>query len=156
MRTRFVAMVVLGLALAGCGGSVSSASPAASAKPLSLGKVRFAIPVTSGLQVLPQIALDSGYFADEGLDVSIIQVSNSQDVIAALNRGDLDMSNTDSPSTLQAHLSGIAKIAPRQLKIERRHRQLDLICAQDLPHLPQHLLDAHVRTGIARAVVSGE
>jgi len=103
-------IIAAAVSLAACGGAAPSSAPskpAASAQALSQAQVRFAIPVTSGLQVLPQIALDSGYFKDEGLDVSITQVSNSQDVIAALNRGDLDMSNTDSPSTIQAHISGI-------------------------------------------------
>ena len=92
------------LLLAACGGT--AAAPAAS-KGLSLSQVRFAIPITSGLQVLPELAKEAGYFKDEGLDVTFTQIPGSQEVIASLNRGDMDMSNTDSPSTIQAHLSGV-------------------------------------------------
>ena len=99
--TNLAALVFL---LASCGGTAPSP---ATAQRLSQTQLRFAIPVTSGLQVLPEIAQQAGYFKDEGLDVTITQIPGSQEVIAALNKGDIDMSNTDSPSTIQAHLSGI-------------------------------------------------
>jgi ABC-type nitrate/sulfonate/bicarbonate transport system substrate-binding protein len=89
------------------GSAAASSKPAGSAQPLSQTKLRFAIPVTSGLQVLPEIALQAGYFKDEGLDASIIQIQGSQETIASLNRGDIDMANSDSPSVLQARMSGI-------------------------------------------------
>ncbi|MFI5268081.1 MAG: ABC transporter substrate-binding protein, partial [Chloroflexota bacterium] len=101
------ALHALTLLLAACGSTAPPAPSAAAGKPLSQTQLRFAIPVSSGLQVLPEIAQQAGYFQDEGLAVTFTQVPGSQEVIAALNKGDLDMSNTDSPSTIQAHLSGI-------------------------------------------------
>jgi NitT/TauT family transport system substrate-binding protein len=86
-------------------GSASGAAGAA-AKPLSQAKLRFALPINSGLQVLPQVALDSGYFKDEGLDATISQITGSPAVIAALGKGDIDLANSDSPSTITAHLQG--------------------------------------------------
>ncbi|HVA25006.1 MAG TPA: ABC transporter substrate-binding protein [Chloroflexota bacterium] len=80
------------------GGSASAAKP--------LTKLRFALPINSGLQVLPQVALDAGYFKDEGLDASITMIRGSQEVIAALTNGEIDMANSDSPSIINAHLSG--------------------------------------------------
>jgi NitT/TauT family transport system substrate-binding protein len=86
--------------------AASGGQPAARA-PLSQTSLNFAIPVSSGLQVLPQLAQDAGYFKDEGLDVTISQVAGSQPVIAALSNGTLDMANSDSPSVIQAHASGV-------------------------------------------------
>ena len=88
--------------------AATSGSAATSAKPLSQTKLRFALPINSGLQVLPQVALDAGYFKDEGLDATITSIPNSQNVIAALQKGDIDLANSDSPSTVTAHLSGVA------------------------------------------------
>jgi NitT/TauT family transport system substrate-binding protein len=88
--------------------SVAASGAAASGKPLSQSKLRFALPINSGLQVLPQVALDAGYFKEEGLDATITSIPNSQNVIAALQKGDIDLANSDSPSTVQAHLSGVA------------------------------------------------
>lgn len=135
MRRSILQLAVLTVALAGCGGQAASATPAgsaagakpagasaaasigASAKPAAdspsasgaakpLTKLRFALPINSGLQVLPQVALDAGYFKDEGLDVSLTMIRGSQEVIAALTKGEIDMANSDSPSTISAHLSG--------------------------------------------------
>lgn len=92
----------------------ASAKPAASAaaagKPLSQTKLRFALPINSGLQVLPQVALDAGYFKEEGLDASITQIPGSQEVVAALIKGEIDLANSDSPSTINAHLSGVPNV----------------------------------------------
>jgi ABC-type nitrate/sulfonate/bicarbonate transport system substrate-binding protein len=96
-------------------GAAASAKPAASAgasaaaasgaaKPLT--KLRFALPINSGLQVLPQVALDAGYFKEEGLDATITTIKGSTEVIAALGKGDIDLANSDSPSTITAHLQG--------------------------------------------------
>ena len=80
---------------------------AAPARPaLSQTTVRFAIPVSSGLQVLPQLAQEAGYFAAEGLEVEIGQIPGSPDVIAALTSGGIDMANSDSPSVIQSHTNG--------------------------------------------------
>jgi NitT/TauT family transport system substrate-binding protein len=86
--------------------AASGGQPAARA-PLSQTSLNFAIPVSSGLQVLPQLAQEAGYFKDEGLEVTISQVAGSQPVIAALSNGTLDMANSDSPSVIQAHASGV-------------------------------------------------
>jgi ABC-type nitrate/sulfonate/bicarbonate transport system substrate-binding protein len=75
--------------------------------PLSQSRVRFAIGVSSGLQVLPQLALEAGYFRDEGLEVSITHLQNDQNVVAALTSGDLEMANGNGPGIIQAHLSGL-------------------------------------------------
>lgn len=84
---------------------VPSASPAAA--PLSQSTLHFGIAVSSGLQVLPQLALDAGYFKDEGLNVTITHITGQQNVLAALNRGDLNMSNGNAPEIVQARLKGI-------------------------------------------------
>jgi NitT/TauT family transport system substrate-binding protein len=85
----------------------ASGAATAAGKPLSQAKLRFALPINSGLQVLPQVALDAGYFKEEGLDATITSIPNSQNVIAALQKGDIDLANSDSPSTVNAHLSGV-------------------------------------------------
>jgi ABC-type nitrate/sulfonate/bicarbonate transport system substrate-binding protein len=84
----------------------ASAPASGAAKPLSQTKLRFALPINSGLQVLPEVALEAGYFKDEGLDASITMIRGSQEVIAAMTKGEIDLANSDSPSIIQAHLSG--------------------------------------------------
>ncbi|MFI5268595.1 MAG: ABC transporter substrate-binding protein [Chloroflexota bacterium] len=79
-------------------------------KPLSQTKLRFALPINSGLQVLPEVALEAGYFKDEGLDATITSIPTSQIVIAALQKGEIDLANSDSPSVVTAHLSGVDNV----------------------------------------------
>ena len=121
---RFTAIAAVGLLLAACGGTAATSSsgtgqasaskaPAsvnAAAKPLSQTTLRFALPINSGLQVLPQVALEAGYFKDEGLDATITSIPTSQLVIAALQRSDIDLANSDSPSVVSAHLSGVDNV----------------------------------------------
>ncbi len=56
----------------------------------------------------------------------------------------------------QHHLARVAEVAFAQLEVLAHDRELDAFFAQDVPHLAQHLLDAYVRAGVARAVVTGE
>jgi ABC-type nitrate/sulfonate/bicarbonate transport system substrate-binding protein len=132
MNKRFAGLMLAGLAaLGGCGGTTAPASAPASAAaasklasaagpsgaaasagtdsraPLSATKLRYAISVSSGLQVLPELAVRAGYFKEEGLDVTVNQIPGTPQVIAALNNGEIDMSSNDSTAIAQAHLNGV-------------------------------------------------
>src|SRR5205823_2733608 len=71
--------------LAGLGGAAAQ-----SAAPV---KLDFAGSVTWMGQVPVMVAIDKGYFKDEGLDVEIKVVLNSSDRIAALTAGSVAFSN---------------------------------------------------------------
>jgi NitT/TauT family transport system substrate-binding protein len=107
--------------LAACGGAAPAAStPApsgkasvaagASAQPLSLNTIRYSIGTASGSQVLPDVALAAGYFKEEGLNVSVIRLNGGPETLAALTKGDTDMSNTDAPGSMQAHMNGVPTV----------------------------------------------
>lgn len=57
--------------------------------------------------MLPQLALDAGYFKDEGLDVTIQLITGGQETLGAMNSGEIDMGNLDSPSIISGHVSGL-------------------------------------------------
>src|SRR5258708_10529940 len=42
------------------------------------------------------------------------------------------------------------------LEALRHHAEINMLRAENMPNLPQHLLHAHIAAGIARAVVAGE
>ena len=56
----------------------------------------------------------------------------------------------------QMNLFRVAKVTTRQIEILSHHAQLEILRAQNSPHLPQHFLHAHIGAGIARSVVAGE
>ena len=56
----------------------------------------------------------------------------------------------------QMHLPRVAEISAREIEILRHHAEREIFVAQNAPHLPQHFLHAHIRAGVARAVVAGE
>lgn len=74
-------------------------------KQCDLREVR--VVTSSGLQVLPQLALEEGYVKDEGPDVTIQLITGGQETLSALNSGEIDMGTLDSPSLIQGHISGV-------------------------------------------------
>ena len=46
------------------------------------------------------------------------------------------------------------EIALRAVEVLRHHAEIDMIRAENVPDLPQHLLHAHVAAGVARSVVT--
>src|ERR1700723_3896764 len=54
------------------------------------------------------------------------------------------------------HLLRTREIAARQIKVLRHGAEFDVLRTQNVPKLPQSFFGTHVRTSVARAVISGE
>jgi NitT/TauT family transport system substrate-binding protein len=81
------ALSVLLLLATGCGGGDQGGATTPSAE-------RFAIAIADqrGLVSWPlYIAMDQGYFEDENIDLEVVEIADSAQVMAALNSGDIDV-----------------------------------------------------------------
>src|SRR5690349_4323515 len=79
--------------LAGCGllGEDSSKSTAAPRSAGAPEKARVKVAVLPTMDTVPlQLAMDSGYFKDEGLEVSTVLAASGADCVAKLLGGDVD------------------------------------------------------------------
>ena len=56
----------------------------------------------------------------------------------------------------QMNLPRALEVALRAVETLRHHAEIDVICAENVPHLPQHFLHANIGAGVARAVVAGK
>ena len=56
----------------------------------------------------------------------------------------------------QVNLRVSSKVPVRAFEILRHHAEVNALGAQNVPHLAQHFLDAHVGTRVAGAVVAGK
>ena len=93
-------LIALG-GLVGC--STSPASPHASdtaGEPFALGHLN------STAHVLAFVAQEEGYFADEGLDVSLVQLSSGTEMVSALEAGKLDAAFIGSVPAIVAQSNG--------------------------------------------------
>jgi ABC-type nitrate/sulfonate/bicarbonate transport system substrate-binding protein len=131
MATRLLpsTVVFVALVLAGCGGAAPSApaSPA-SAAPASAGAaakpsaaasgaasaaasgqgvaLKSAYTTTSATSAPIWIAKDGGYFAQNGLDVTLSIVAPGAPILAALESGDVPLSNAGGQETVNAEVNG--------------------------------------------------
>ncbi len=126
-RTWFSFVVVVGLIVAACGGAQATPSPAASALPSAAASTSAApsespsaspagSPETSTIQLglLPladvapvHLAIEEGFFEDEGLTIEIVPVQGGAAAIPALVNGDLDITFGNYVSFFLASSSGI-------------------------------------------------
>ena len=90
------ALAALTLALTACGGSGTAAAPAGGSTTLKVGTIGI------GSDAAIRMAVDKGYFADEGLDVQVSVVANPPAGIAAAQSGQLDVTYTPSIPMLNA------------------------------------------------------
>src|SRR5260370_22492690 len=56
----------------------------------------------------------------------------------------------------QINLARAIEITAAAVEVLRHHAEIDIASSEDMPHLAQHFLYAHIGAGITRAVVSGE
>ncbi len=56
----------------------------------------------------------------------------------------------------QLDLPRSAEVSGRQLTVDRHHRQLEIVVADHVTELPDHLLDANISAGVPGADVAGE
>src|SRR5215471_1802913 len=56
----------------------------------------------------------------------------------------------------KVHLSGAFEVSLGELEVLTHHAEVDALCAKNVANLADHLLHAHVRPHVARAVISGE
>lgn len=97
MRTQqrtaiFATLAILAVAAlaAACTAPAPPATVPAAASPAPLTKIR--ILISPFLSYAPYyIAIEEGYFADEGLDVEVVRLEQSSEAVPILVQGDLDM-----------------------------------------------------------------
>lgn len=111
LRTRALAVgaLVLGLSLAGCStGSVAggSAATAGTAAPSGLTHVTLGLFPSSALAAF-QVAIDQGFFKDQGLDVELVVGQGSAAQLPALTSGSLDFMLTSPITPLLANTKGL-------------------------------------------------
>jgi NitT/TauT family transport system substrate-binding protein len=111
MRPRpFVLVVGAALALAACQPAASpatSAPAAASATPAPLRDVRLLLSFRPDVQFAPfYLAQQEGYFADEGLEVSI-EHADGGELLRLVANGDADVGVADATDVMIAKTSGI-------------------------------------------------
>jgi NitT/TauT family transport system substrate-binding protein len=87
---------VLALALSACGGSTSASPAADSVTTLKVGTIGI------GSDAAIKLAIDKGYFKEQGLDVKTTVVANPPAGIAAAQSGQLDLTYTPSIPLLNA------------------------------------------------------
>lgn len=98
------------LVVACLGGCAQSASAPDSASEGALAQVRIGTMPTEDM--LPAwVAEDAGYFADEGLDVSIQTFDSAQSLSAAIAAGQVDMAMTDVMRAVKLCESGTPVVA---------------------------------------------
>ena len=95
-------LILLALSLQACG-PIATKAPEATPEPIHLK-----VMVLPYLSFAPfYIAQEEGYFAEQGLEVAFIRMNDTSESIAALIRGDLDISSgTIEISTLNAIAKG--------------------------------------------------
>jgi NitT/TauT family transport system substrate-binding protein len=101
-KLRFSAValgVAVALVLTGCGGSSDSASPSAGANGLEKSTIKVgAIPIPDSVSLY--IAINKGYFKQEGLTVEAVPITGGAAAMPQLLSGALD-------ATLQNYVSGL-------------------------------------------------
>lgn len=91
------AVALMAGALAGCGTTSSEGTE----------KIRFGLPTIMGANNAPlAVAEHLGYFKEEGLDVEIINTSDSTSIIQGVSSGALEMGSTPPEPLMQAKTKG--------------------------------------------------
>jgi NitT/TauT family transport system substrate-binding protein len=128
LGVRRVALVAAMTVLAGCGSGLSGTGrapaplappPAAGpAKPAASGAVdgvaplrgRAAFTAFSPSNMPLWVALEAGYFREQGLDVEITQVAGGPTLLAALRAGELDFASAGGPHIVLGNLQGLETV----------------------------------------------
>src|SRR5215211_1184716 len=83
------------------------AAPSAARAPTALIPVRNAWTTISASTAPWWLALDAGYFREQGLDVELQYVEPGATLLAALNSGDVDIVSAGAPSLVLGNLQGL-------------------------------------------------
>jgi len=109
----FVALLCALLTLAGCG-LLGEDSPDTAAAPRSAGapeKAKVKIAILPTMDIVPlYLAMESGYFAKEGLEVTPVAAASGQDCVAKLVSGDVDFAFSSYTPFFLAKAKGAADI----------------------------------------------
>jgi NitT/TauT family transport system substrate-binding protein len=121
-RTR--ALALLGAAVVSCGavaacssGGGGGSSAAAGTSSASAGTSKTLTDITIGypsltIHLLPfQVAIDQGFFAQQGLKVKLVSLNNSQTTIAGLTSGSVQFAGVGSSGVLAAAAQGAPVIS---------------------------------------------
>jgi NitT/TauT family transport system substrate-binding protein len=80
---------------------------AATASPPPLMKARGAFTTYSAASVPWWVALDGGFFREQGLDVELVHVDAGAALLAAMSNGELDITGGGGPGTVLGNLQGL-------------------------------------------------
>ncbi len=86
-------------------GASTAAGPSASATP-QVVKARSAYTTISAAAAPWWVALDGGYFREQGLDVDLVHIDAGAPLLAALSNGEIDITFAGGPSLVLGALQG--------------------------------------------------
>jgi ABC-type nitrate/sulfonate/bicarbonate transport system substrate-binding protein len=84
----------------------SSAAPTAADAPAPL-KARFAYTTIAGSVAPWWMALDGGYFREQGIDAELVKIDPGAAILAALRGGDVDATYSGAPGIVLGYLQGM-------------------------------------------------
>jgi NitT/TauT family transport system substrate-binding protein len=110
---KIAALACAALTLAGCGlfGDSSSDQGSSSRSARGPEKTKIKIAMLPTMDAVPMyLAIDSGYFAEEGLEVSAVTAASGQDCVNKLVSGDVDIAFSSYTPFFLARSKGAADI----------------------------------------------
>jgi len=100
----------------------AQAAPTQAAPVATAGRTPLKVSVSPYLSYAPfYIALEEGFFAEQGLDVEVVKVTRPADALPALAQGDLDVLGTNIVSSLlnaMARESGVRIVASTAQEVD--------------------------------------
>lgn len=109
--TLLILVVALAILIAGCQPAPAATAPAEASKPAELTKVTLRLPWITNTQFAgPYVALDKGYFKEEGLDVEIRPGGIDKNSITLVAAGEDTFGLHDTGSLLLARAQGMPLI----------------------------------------------
>ncbi len=100
----------------GAGAGAAGASPASAAAPSGTGQGEALVPLLKARSAYTTIsaaaapwwmAVDGGYFREQGLEVDLFHVDAGASLLAAMNNGDVDVTFSGAPTLALGYLQGM-------------------------------------------------
>jgi NitT/TauT family transport system substrate-binding protein len=92
------------------GGTADGVASSAASAPASLMKVRSGYTTIAAAVAPWWVALDGGYFREQGLDVELNHIDAGAPLLAALSNGELDITQAGAPSLVLGYLQGLETV----------------------------------------------
>jgi NitT/TauT family transport system substrate-binding protein len=94
-------------AIAGSPAPPPTTSGAPGALPPLLARVRSAYTTLSGTPAPWWAAYEGGYFREQGIDVELAHITAGNNLLAAMNSGEVQITNSGGPTMILGHLQGL-------------------------------------------------